>query len=187
MNSAMEFVEQTGSHFDLRAERSRALLESLLARPLFAHLATGSEHGPRESPVWFLWEDGAVWIIGNYKTDSFPARIEREPRCALGIVDFDVATGLVQHVGFRGRARLLPHDRERLQRLLRRYLGEKREDWDARFVEILGDEDYVFVRFEPETVVVRDQSYTVKGNPPTSPDVKATPPDVAAGGSLPQP
>jgi hypothetical protein len=36
------------------------------------------------------------------------------------------------------------------------------EDWDERFVKILGDEDYVFVRFEPETAVVRDQSFIVK-------------------------
>jgi Pyridoxamine 5'-phosphate oxidase len=164
----MKFIEQTGSHFDLRAEQSRALLEAILARPLFAHLATGSEHGPRESPVWFLWEDESVWIIGNCKTDTFPARIELEPRCALGVIDFNVATGLVQHVGLRGRAQLLPHDRERLQRLLSRYLGQTLEDWDERFVEILGDADYVFVRFEPETVVVRDQSYIVKGNPPAA-------------------
>jgi nitroimidazol reductase NimA-like FMN-containing flavoprotein (pyridoxamine 5'-phosphate oxidase superfamily) len=173
MGGEMKFIGQTGSHFDLQAGQSRALLDSLLSRPLFAHLATGSELGPRESPVWFLWEDEAVWIIGNYKTDTFPARIEGEPRCALGIVDFDVKTGLVQHVGFRGRAHLLPHDRERLQRLLSRYLGPKTEDWDERFVEILGDEDYVFVRFEPETVVVRDQSYIVKGNTPARSDVEA--------------
>ncbi len=46
-------------------------------------------------------------------------------------------------------------------RLLRRYLGEE-EGWDARFIEILDDRDYVFVRFVAETVVVRDQSYAVK-------------------------
>ncbi|HEX7998128.1 MAG TPA: hypothetical protein VF528_07030 [Pyrinomonadaceae bacterium] len=158
----MKIVGQTGSSFDLHEEQARALLEELLSRPLFAHLATGSLMGPRESPVWFLWEDEAVWIIGNYRTDSFPARIEREPRCALGIVDFNRQTGLVQHVGFRGHARLLPHDRERLQRLLSRYLGALPEDWDERFYKILGDEDYVFIRFEPETAVVRDQSFVVK-------------------------
>jgi hypothetical protein len=158
----MKIIGQTGSRFDLEEEQSRVLLADMLARPLFAHLATGSEMGPRESPVWFLWEDEAVWIIGNYKTDTFPARLEREPRCALGIVDFNRATGLVQHVGFRGRARLGPHDRERLQRLLSRYLGPRLEDWDERFVKILGDADYVFVRFEPETAVVRDQSFIVK-------------------------
>lgn len=154
----MEIVRETGSHFDLGEESARELMESVLARPLFAHLATSSAQGPRESPVWFLWEGGALWIIGNYKTDSFPARVEREPRCAVGIVDFDASKGLVRHVGFRGRARLEPHDPERMKRLLGRYMGEPAR-WDARFVEILDDADYIFVRFEPETAVVRDQSY----------------------------
>ncbi|MDX6693689.1 MAG: hypothetical protein QOF02_1292 [Blastocatellia bacterium] len=158
----MKIKRETGSHFDLPEDESRRLLEEILARPLFAHLATGSEFGPRESPVWFLWEDEAIWIIGNYKTDSFPARIEREPRCALGIVDFNHKSGLVQHAGFRGRAELRPHDAERLRRLLSRYLGASLEEWDERFVKILGDTDYVFLRFEPLSVVVRDQSFIVK-------------------------
>lgn len=157
----MKIVRQTGSHFDLGDEGARRLLADILSRPLFAHLATASDEGPRESPVWFLWEEGALWVIGNYSTDTFPKRIEREPRCAVGIVDFDAATGLVQHAGFRGRARLTPHDPARMERLLTRYMGE-RDAWDTRFVEILDDADYIFVRFEPETVVVRDQSYELK-------------------------
>ncbi|HEV2914193.1 MAG TPA: hypothetical protein VGX92_13005 [Pyrinomonadaceae bacterium] len=157
----MRIVRDTGSHFELDDERSLALMNGLLARPLFAHLATASELGPRESPVWFLWEDEALWIIGNYRTDSFPARIERDARCAVGIVDFDAGAGLVQHLGFRGRARLVPLDRQRMKRLLSRYLGEETSAWDQRFVEILDDADFVFVRFEPETAVVRDQSYLV--------------------------
>ncbi len=158
----MKIVRETGSHFDLDEGAARRLLEDILARPLFAHLATASEQGPRESPVWFLWEGGALWVIGNYRTDTFPKRVEREPRCAVGVVDFDPTTGLVRHVGFRGRARLEPHDPARMERLLGRYMGE-RGCWDPRFVEILDDPDYVFVRFEPETAVVRDQSYELGG------------------------
>jgi hypothetical protein len=157
----MKILGQTGSHFDLTDEAALRLLDEILSRPLFAHLATQSSEGPRESPVWFLWEDKAVWIIGNYKSDSFPKRIEEEPRCAIGVIDFNVSSGLVQHVGFRGRARLLPHDRERMIRLLGRYMGEMR-NWDERFVEILDDTDYIFIRFEPETAVVRDQSYKLR-------------------------
>jgi hypothetical protein len=157
----MKIVRQTGSHFDPGEEGARRLLADLLSRPLFAHLATASDEGPRESPVWFLWEEGALWVIGSYSTDTFPKRIEREPRCAVGIVDFDAATGLVQHAGFRGRARLAPHDPERMGRLLSRYMGE-RDAWDTRFVEILDDPDYIFIRFDPETAVVRDQSYELK-------------------------
>jgi len=158
----MKIVRETGSHFDLGDEEARRLLEAVLSRPLFAHLATDSNDGPRESPVWFLWEEGALWIIGNRVTDSFPSRVVREPRCAVGVVDFDAATGKVLHVGFRGRARVEAHDAERMRRLLGRYMGEEAR-WDPRFLEILDDEDYVFVRFEPETAVVRDQSYKRRG------------------------
>ena len=134
-------------------------LDEFLARPLFAHLATASQAGARESPMWFLWEDDAIWIIGNRKTDTFPARIQREPRCAIGIVDFDRTRGLVQHAGLRGRATLEPFEPARARRLLRRYLGSREERWDARFRETLNDADNLLVRFEPETIVVRDVSY----------------------------
>ena len=153
----------------IREHRRSVDLKEFLARPLFAHLATASESGPRESPVWFLWEAGAIWIIGNRRTDTFPVRIEREPRCAIGIVDFDRASGRVQHVGFRGQAAIVPFAQVRARRLLRRYLGEQEDHWDtARFIEPLDDPDNVFVRFEPETVVARDQSYTPSRNRQTS-------------------
>jgi hypothetical protein len=157
----MKIIAQTGSHFDLDDEAAYSLMSDILSRPLFAHLATSSDLGPRESPVWFLWEDNALWVIGNYQTDSFPKRLEKDPRCAIGIVDFGISTGLVQHVGFRGRAFLQPHDEERMKRLLSHYMG-RLETWDSRFVEILGDTDCIFIRFEPETAVVRDQSYQIK-------------------------
>lgn len=134
------------------------LLDDLLQRPLFAHLSTVHEEGPRESPVWFLWENKEIWILGNTRTDSFPARIESEPRCALGIVDFNPATGLVQHAGIRGWGSLLAHDRKRVSRLFCKYMGAP-EHWDSRFTKVLGDPAWVLVRISPETVVVRDQSY----------------------------
>jgi len=152
---------QTNKSLGADDEAAYSLMNEALSRPLFAHLATASESGPRESPVWFLWEDGKLWMIGNYQTDSFPKRIELEPRCAIGIVDFDLATGLVQHVGFRGYASVEQHDEEKIRRLLSRYLGSP-ETWDSRFAEVLGNKDYVVIRFTPETVVVRDQSYQVK-------------------------
>jgi hypothetical protein len=141
-------------------DRSRTVdLDEFLARPLFAHLATSSDHGPRDSPVWFLWDGAAAWIIGD-RTDTFPLRVEREPRCALGIVDFDLGSGRVHHVGMRGRATVEPWDPERAQGILSKYLGPRVEVWDERFQNTLRDPtDQVLVRFEPETVVARDQSY----------------------------
>src|SRR5262245_49688121 len=142
-------------------DRSRTIdLDEFLSRPLFGYLATASDAGPRVSPVWFLWEEEAVWIMGNRKTDTFPTRIEQGSLSAFTIVDFDRKDGRVHHVGMRGRARLLTFDKERAKRLLRCYLGPQEDHWDAeRFIETLDDPDNVFIRFEPETVVARDQSY----------------------------
>ncbi len=134
-------------------------LDEFLARPLFAHLATDSEHGPRDSPVWFLWENEALWIIGSRETNTFPDRIEREPRCAVGVVDFDRKTGLVHHMGFRGRGKVVHFDPGRARRLLRRYLGEEEGKWDPRFRATLSDPSNVFVRVDSETAVARDVSY----------------------------
>jgi hypothetical protein len=134
-------------------------LDEFLARPLFAHLATASEAGARVSPVWFLWEEGVVWVIGSRQANSFLRRIEDDPRCSMDMVDFDRVSGRVHHVGLRGEATVEPFDPERARRLLERYLGPNLETWDGRFQETLHDPHNVLVRFLPETAVARDQSY----------------------------
>jgi hypothetical protein len=149
----MNIVERTVSAGD----RDLFDLDEFLARPLYAHLAHSSEHGPRESPVWFSWDGQAIWIIGG---STFPYNLEREPRCALGIVDWDPATGRSQHVGFRGRAEVLPFDAERARAIFRRYFGPDEADWDRRFDDVFtGELGLKMVRFVPETAVIRDQSY----------------------------
>src|SRR5262245_11169228 len=112
----MNIVERSVSAGD----RAVFDLEEFLSRPLHAHLAHNSDQGPRESPVWFHWDGHAVWIIGG---TSFPANLKRDPRCALGIVDWDPATGLSHHVGTRGKAEVLPFDRAMARTILRRYFG----------------------------------------------------------------
>jgi hypothetical protein len=132
-------------------------LEEFLARPLYAHLAHGSADGPRESPVWFLWDGRAFWIIGG---STFPANLRRDPGCALGIVDWDMASGRSQHVGVRGRAEVLPFDPSTARAIFRRYFGPDEAEWDPRFDDVLsGELPLELVRITPETVVVRDQSY----------------------------
>jgi hypothetical protein len=149
----MNIVEQKVSAGD----RPLFDLDEFLSRPLYAHLAHSSEHGPRESPVWFHWDGAALWIIGG---TSFPENLKRDPRCAIGIVDWDPATGRSQHVGFRGRAEVLPYDGEMGRTIFRRYFGPDEDDWDRRFDDIRsGQVDAAMVRFTPETVVIRDQSY----------------------------
>lgn len=138
-------------------------IETFLARPLFCFLATNSSEGPRVSPLWYLWEEGAIWIVVNPELKSYPGRVENDPRTALAVVDFDASRGLVQHVGMRGKASLETFDAERAGRLFRRYLGPE-ERWDGRFHAVFErSERYRLVRFEPETVVARDQSYAPAG------------------------
>lgn len=132
-------------------------LDEFMQKPLFAHLSTLSKEGPRESPVWFYWEDEHIYIIGTPSSDSFPGRIEENPACAIGIVDLDHITGKVLHAGFRGHATVEPFDKTIATRLLERYLGPDEESWDPRF-QGLGNSN-ILIKFVPETVVVRDQSF----------------------------
>ena len=134
-------------------------LDEFLSRPLYSHLAHNSDQGPRESPVWFHWDGQAIWIIGG---TSFPANLKRDSRCALGVVDWNPTTGLSHHVGMRGTAEVLPFDRAMAKRIFRRSFGPDEADWDPRFDYAATGEEagLTMVRFTPETVVVRDQSYT---------------------------
>jgi hypothetical protein len=133
-------------------------LDEFLSRPLYAHLAHQAEHGPRESPVWFHWDGGLMWIIGG---TSFPKNLKWQPVCAIGIVDWDVATGLNQHVGLRGRAEVVPFDAEKAKTIFRRYFGPDEQEWDGRFADVFtGELGLELIRFVPETVIMRDQSYT---------------------------
>ncbi|MBV0925632.1 pyridoxamine 5'-phosphate oxidase family protein [Halomicroarcula limicola] len=133
-------------------------IDEFLARPLFCFLAQSSAAGPRVSPLWFRWEDEQVWLVAMEDGRSYPDRVREYPDCALAVVDFDPKSGAVEHVGMRGTATLEAYDASRAGRLLRKYLGSDRDEWDERF-RGLGGDGYGLVRFDPETAVARDQSY----------------------------
>jgi hypothetical protein len=84
-------------------------VDEFLTRPLMATLTTASNSGPCETPVWFLWEGGALWIIASLDS-SFPGRLTHDGRSAIGIVDFDLDCGFLQHLGLRGTAYVMPMD-----------------------------------------------------------------------------
>lgn len=143
----MEIVENTMD----------ASLDAFLEQPLFCFLSTVSLDGhPRTSPLWFLWEDEQIWIIGDTEK-TYTKRIEHHPQTSIAVVDFDVYSGLVHHVRMRGHAGIVPLEGDHVYRLLRRYLGDDGDEWDSGFVD-LDPERWRFIRFEPETVVARDQS-----------------------------
>jgi PPOX class probable F420-dependent enzyme len=63
----------------------------LLARPLYAHLATTRSDGaPLVNPMWFLWDEarGVVKLTHTKRRNNYKF-IRREPRVALAISDPD--------------------------------------------------------------------------------------------------
>lgn len=156
----MEIIHSKTSASSNDEKKSLDLLEYVLSMPLFAHLSTTDNGNPRESPLWFLWEDNSIWFIGHYYNDTFPKRLEANPACAVGVVHFKPDKGIVQHVGIRGYAYIEPHNLTKVKKLLCRYMGEE-ERWDSRFKAIIGDVNYILIKLVPETVVVRDQSYNL--------------------------
>lgn len=145
-------------------------LGAVLDEPVFCFFAHGSveENAPRISPLWFLWEDEHIWIIADSRK-SYYARVEADGRAAVAVVDFDVYTGRVRHIGMRGNAAIVAMDLDLADRLLSKYLGPNKEIWDDRFVDIDPDRWHL-IRFRPSTVVARDQSFEPT-LPSTSPDV----------------
>ncbi len=149
----MNIVEQRVS----AGNRDLFDFDEFMSRPLFAHLAHAGPRGPCESPIWFHWDGQAVWIIGG---TSFPENLKRDARCALGIVDWNQATGLLHHVGLRGSAEVLPFDPCWRVRFFVATSAPRKSLGTLRFDDVLAGEAVAeMVRFVPDTVVMRDQSY----------------------------
>jgi nitroimidazol reductase NimA-like FMN-containing flavoprotein (pyridoxamine 5'-phosphate oxidase superfamily) len=97
-------------------------VDAFLRRPLTARLAT---NGPTVRPVWFLWEEGAFWVLTG-PWARLLGRVRADPEVALVVDECEPASGLVRQVIARGRAELLPFDVARGRRKLVRYLGRTR-------------------------------------------------------------
>lgn len=134
-------------------------VDDFLAQPLTARVATA---GPTIRPTWYLWEDGAFWILSG-PWGKLVDRIGVDPRLALSVDVCDVATGLVRLVVATGMAEIVPYDVERGRRKLSRYLGNDESIWDSRFRDYLHSDPSsgtVWVRLQPDRVRSSDLSYT---------------------------
>lgn len=135
--------------------------EEVLRLPLMATLGTLSGDGaPCTAPVWFAWEDGALWMLSDESASS-ARRIAADPRVSVEIVDYDNAAGRLRHLGLRGRASVEPMDPALFRRLLRRYLGPA-ETWNPWFIEHVArieDPSGRLIRLAPESTFTNDVSY----------------------------
>jgi hypothetical protein len=136
-------------------------VDLFLSQPLTARIATS---GPTVRPVWFLWEEGAFWILTGPWAKLFE-RVGSDSRVALVVDVCDVGTGVVRQVVARGDAELLPFDVPRGRRKLVRYLGADESRWDERFVRYLHDDPgqrgTAWLRLAPTSLVAKDLSYSV--------------------------
>ncbi|EPX87023.1 pyridoxamine 5'-phosphate oxidase family protein [Salipiger mucosus] len=133
----------------------------VLGAPLMANLATSEADGaPRVSPVWYIWEDAALWMPSN--TGSGAARrLAVEPRCAVEITDFEREAGRLLHLGLRGRGEVLPMQPDRFRRLLAKYLGPE-EGWNPWFIDNVAridDPAGRLIRLAPESVFTNNVSH----------------------------
>jgi nitroimidazol reductase NimA-like FMN-containing flavoprotein (pyridoxamine 5'-phosphate oxidase superfamily) len=136
----------------------------VLARPLVARVATADG---RIRPVWFLWEDGALWwLTGSWS--RLPEQLDADPVVTVLVDTCDLATGEVLQVVMRGRAEVVAFDADRARRKLRRYLGPDEATWDPRFAvsTLVEEDDAALVRLVPDRLVTRDLSFVPSPSAP---------------------
>ena len=139
-------------------------IEAFLARPLVAHIATA---GPTVRPVWYLWEDGAFWILTG-PWSKLSARVQRAPAVAIVVDVCDLVTGETVQVIAKGEAELLSFDTARGFRKLSRYLGPDESNWDRRFRSYLRDDPETkgtrWLRVTPTLLTGNDFSFSAQGS-----------------------
>ncbi|MBS4168982.1 hypothetical protein [Parachlamydia sp. AcF125] len=127
-------------------------------KPLMAHLSTVEKGEPRDSRAWFLWEDSCLWIFGTSE-DGFVKRLRTEPKCAAGIVEYDLGKGILKHVGIRGIASLASCDKDRLMRFVAKYLGEDKQDWNPWLVANIVDPLDAMIKIVPQSILAKNVSF----------------------------
>ena len=137
-------------------------IEDVLLKPLMAHLSTVEDGAPRDSPVWFLWEDSCLWIFGTSK-DSFVKRLQAEPKCAIGIVEYDLEKGILKHVGIRGIAYPASCHKDRLMRFVAKYLGKNKQNWNPWFTISIVDQLDIMIQIIPQSIVAKNVSFFKTG------------------------
>jgi hypothetical protein len=148
--------------------------EEVLALPLMANVATvASDGSPRNAPMWFIWEDDAIWLLGSAGGSSV-GRLQVDARCAIEIVYYDNPAGVLLHLGLRGKATVEPMQPAMFRRLLAKYIG-KPASWNPWFIKNIArieDPEGRLIRMTPDSVFTNNVSYFRTG-----PDIAWPPAD----------
>lgn len=134
----------------------------VLKKPLILNLATICPDGPRDSVVWFLYDEQKIWLFGT-RQDHFVKRLELDPRCSFSVVDLNLEEGVLRHVSGRCSALLHDLDEERLHKVTVKYLGGNSVSWNKWFIQNILDPLDVMVELPMESVISKDLSYFKTG------------------------
>jgi nitroimidazol reductase NimA-like FMN-containing flavoprotein (pyridoxamine 5'-phosphate oxidase superfamily) len=136
-------------------------IDEFLRLPLVARLAVNGRDGPTSRPVWFLYEDGAIWWLTGSSYSQLERFLEDDPRVSLVVDMCDHVTGQVLAVTASGNAVVHPFDEKKAIRKLSKYLGLDLNRWPDRFRGALTDPTTRLVALTPgRPLKLRDLSYT---------------------------
>jgi hypothetical protein len=131
-------------------------VEAILGQPLVARVAT---NGPTLRPVWFLWEESALWWITDVESALAHRLVSGDDEVVVVVDSCDLTTGEVVAVTMRGIARVVPLEVERAKRKFRKYLGPDEGSWDHELLGSLDASSTRLVRLAPSRVIAKDMSF----------------------------
>lgn len=114
---------------EAQEKSKQELIETLLAQPVLARLATVNPKTlqPHVVPLWFMWDGKTAWISSFVSTRKVK-ELKRSPRCAL-LVEPKEAGFKLQAVLLEGPAELIVEPRSLVEemalRIYTHYLGEE--------------------------------------------------------------
>lgn len=130
-------------------------IETFLVPPRHAIVATNTIDGPPQvSPVWYLYEDGRLYISAGVNTAKYH-NLHRDPRISVcidgGYPDYRTVT-------FYGTATLMPPDDPRQEamrwRIIRRYYDTETEA--QRYYTTVREKPSVLIVVTPEKILTQD-------------------------------
>ncbi len=140
---------------EVKTDRT-ALIEAVLAEPVLARLATTNPKTmqPHVVPVWFMWENGCVWISSFVSTRKI-RELKHNPRGAV-LIESKQEGGKLTAVLLEGEVELVSEPRQEVSEIARRiyirYLGvDGVQEPDPQ--SWLNDPENLLIKLTPTKVI----------------------------------
>lgn len=134
----------------------KALIESVLAEPVLARLATTNPKTmqPHVVPVWFFWDGESVWISSFVKTRKIH-ELKLNPRGAV-LIESKQESGKLQAVLLEGKVELVSEPRELVSEIANRiyihYLGSESLN-ETELQSRLSTPQNLLIKLTPERII----------------------------------